>query len=127
MAHLDQRTERSAETLAVLTGLLLAALVGMGVCQFGTPPRVEWMLLLVLAIGLLGYVLAGVIGKVFAESIIDATWPASGLTPGPRDSPDFRTPPGRVARRMGRRTIGGASAPRERGSRDPQRGRGLGG
>jgi CBS domain containing-hemolysin-like protein len=79
VARLDQRTERSAETLAVLTGLLLSALVGMGICQFGTPRRVEWMLLLVLAIGLLGYVLAGVIGKVFAESIIDATWPASGL------------------------------------------------
>ena len=79
VAHLDQRTERSAETLAVLTGLLLSALVGMGICQLGTPRRVEWMLLLVLAIGLLGYVLAGVIGKVFAESIIDATWPASGL------------------------------------------------
>ena len=79
VAHRDQRTERSAETLAVLTGLLLSALVGMGVCLFETPPRVEWLLLMVLVIGLLGYVLAGVIGKVFAESIIDTTWPASGL------------------------------------------------
>ena len=79
VAHLDQRTERSAETLAVLTGLLLSALVGMGICQFDTPPRVEWLLLMVLTIGLLGYVLSGVIGKIFAEPIIDATWPASGL------------------------------------------------
>ena len=37
------------------------------------------MILIVLAIGLLGYVLAGVIGKVFAETIIDVTWPASGF------------------------------------------------
>ncbi len=37
------------------------------------------MILIVLAIGLLGYVLAGVVGKVFAETIIDVTWPASGV------------------------------------------------
>ncbi len=77
VAHLDQRTERSAEALAVLTGLLLAALVGMGVDRLGPSSRLEWLILLVLGIGLLGYVLAGVIGKVFAETIIDATWPAS--------------------------------------------------
>src|SRR5437660_12269334 len=60
VAHLDQRTERSAESLAVVTGLLLAALVGVGIGEFGSPPRVDWAILLVLAIGLLGYVIAGV-------------------------------------------------------------------
>jgi CBS domain containing-hemolysin-like protein len=80
IAQLDQRTERSAESLAVLSGLSLAALVGMSIDEFGSPPRMEWVLLLVLAIGLLGYVCAGVIGKVFAESIVDATWPAFGFT-----------------------------------------------
>ena len=79
MAHLDQRTERSAETLAVLTGLLLSALVGMGVGRLGSPPRLEWMILLVLGVGFLGYVLAGSLGKIFAEPIIEATWPASGF------------------------------------------------
>ncbi len=79
VAHLDQRTERSAETLAVLTGLLLSALVGMGVGRLASPPRLEWMLLLVLTVGFLGYVLAGSLGKIFAEPIIDATWPASGF------------------------------------------------
>ncbi len=78
VTHLDQRTERSAEALAVLTGLLLAALVGMGVDRLGPSSRVEWVIVLVLGIGLIGYVLAGVIGKVFAETIIDATWPATG-------------------------------------------------
>jgi CBS domain containing-hemolysin-like protein len=78
VAHLDQRTERSAEALAVLTGLLLAAMVGMGVDRLGPSARVAWVILLVLGIGLLGYVLAGVIGKVFAERIIDAAWPATG-------------------------------------------------
>ena len=61
VAHLGQRTERSAEALAVVTGLLLAALVGVGIGELGSPPRVEWVILLVLAIGLLGYVIAGVI------------------------------------------------------------------
>src|SRR5262249_11778418 len=30
-----------------------------------------------LAIGLVGYVLAGVIGKVFAEAVVDSLWPAA--------------------------------------------------
>ena len=78
VAHLDQRTERSAEALAVLTGLLLAALMGMGIERLGPAPPMEWVIGVVLGIGLLGYVLAGVIGKVFAETILDATWPAAG-------------------------------------------------
>jgi magnesium and cobalt exporter, CNNM family len=79
VARLDQRTERAAEALAVVTGLFLAALAGVGLGQVGSPPAVEWVILPVLAIGLLGYVMAGVIGKVFAEPILEATWPASGL------------------------------------------------
>jgi CBS domain containing-hemolysin-like protein len=79
VAHLDSRTERSADTLAVLTGLLLAGLGGLGVARWRLTPAIEPVILIVLAIGLLGYVLAGVIGKVFAETIIDATWPASGF------------------------------------------------
>jgi CBS domain containing-hemolysin-like protein len=79
VARLDQRTERAAEALAVLTGLLLAALIGVGVGQLGSAPGIEGVILPVLAIGFLGYEMAGVIGKVFAEPILEATWPASGL------------------------------------------------
>ncbi len=43
------------------------------------PAGLDLVIVIVLAIGLVGYVLAGVIGKVFAETIIDATWPASGV------------------------------------------------
>lgn len=82
VAHLDARTERSAGALAVLTGLLLAGLGGLGVARWGRAGGVEWVILIVMAIGLLGYVLAGVIGKVFAETIIDAAWPASGFIRG---------------------------------------------
>jgi len=77
--HHDQRTERSAEALAVLTGLLLAALVGVGMDRIGSPLGVEMVILPVLLIGLSGYVIAGVVGKVFAETILDAIWPAAAL------------------------------------------------
>ena len=53
----------------MLTGLLLASLGGLGVSQWGHghASHVELVILIVLAIGLVGYVLAGVVGKVFAE------------------------------------------------------------
>jgi CBS domain containing-hemolysin-like protein len=79
IAHLDQRTERSAESLAVVAGLSLAALAGMGIKLTGPAESLKLVILLVLAIGLLGYVCSGVIGKVFAESIVDVTWPAFGV------------------------------------------------
>jgi CBS domain containing-hemolysin-like protein len=76
--HWDHKTERAAEALAVLTGLLLAALMGAGVGLATVPPRVAVVIVPVLVIGLLGYVIAGVIGKVFAEVIIDLLWPLAG-------------------------------------------------
>src|SRR5262249_21656550 len=79
VTHLDARTERSAGALAVLTGLLLAGLGGLGVAQRGSAAGIEWLILIVLAIGLLGYVVAGVIGKVSAETIIDLAWPTSAF------------------------------------------------
>lgn len=76
--HWDHKTERAAEALAVLTGLLLAALMGAGVGLATVPPRVVVVIVPVLVIGLLGYVIAGVIGKVFAEVIVDLLWPLAG-------------------------------------------------
>jgi CBS domain containing-hemolysin-like protein len=76
--HWDHKTERAAEALAVLTGLLLAALMGAGVGLASFPPRVVVVIVPVLVIGLLGYVIAGVVGKVFAEVIIDLLWPLAG-------------------------------------------------
>ena len=77
--HWDHKTERATEALAVLTGLLLAALMGLGVGLATFPPSGVVVVLPVLAIGLLGYVIAGVIGKVFAEVIVDVLWPASSV------------------------------------------------
>jgi CBS domain containing-hemolysin-like protein len=77
--HWDHKTERATEAVAVLTGLLLAALMGLGVGLATSPPGAIVVILPVLAIGLCGYVIAGVIGKVFAEVIVDVLWPAAGL------------------------------------------------
>ena len=73
--HWAHKTERSAEALAVLSGLLLAALMGVGAAMTSFPTRAGGVIVPVLVIGLLGYVIAGVIGKVFAEAIIDSVWP----------------------------------------------------
>ena len=73
----DHKTERAAEALSVLTGLLLAAQMGVWVGLASSPPRAWVVILPVLGIGLVGYVTAGVIGKVFAEIVVDALWPAA--------------------------------------------------
>ena len=77
MEHCAYKTERAAEALAVFTGLMLAALMGVGARIASFPMRATVVLVPVLVIGLVGYVIAGVIGKVFAEVIIDLLWPAA--------------------------------------------------
>ena len=85
--HEDERTERSAEAMAVVTGLSLAALLGLSLAALlGTGSRyvrpahaVEAMIAIALGIGAVGYVVAGVVGRVFAETFLDASWPATGL------------------------------------------------
>jgi CBS domain containing-hemolysin-like protein len=69
------KTERATEALAVLSGLLLAGLMGVAMPVASFPTRMAVVLVPVLVIGLLGYVIAGVVGKVFAEVIIDSIWP----------------------------------------------------
>ena len=85
--HEDERTERSAEAMAVVTGLALAALLGLALAALlGSGPEyvgpahaVEAMIAIALGVGAVGYVMAGVVGRVFAETVLDATWPATGL------------------------------------------------
>jgi len=75
IAHQDERTERSAEALAVLTGLALAALLGAVAAQVAPRLAVEAVVVIALAVGALGHVVAGVVGRVFAEAVVDALWP----------------------------------------------------
>ncbi len=77
VSHEDYRTERSAEALAVLSGLLLAGLGGLFEALWGRTAHVELVIAITLVIGFLGYVLAGVIGKVYAETILAVVWPAA--------------------------------------------------
>lgn len=79
IAHHDERTERAAETLAVVTGLLLAALLGARAGQVAPRMTVEAVVGIALAVGTVGYVLAGIIGRVLAETVLDRFWPAAGL------------------------------------------------
>ncbi len=75
VTHHDERTERAAEVLAVTTGLALAALLGVAVDRETTIIALESVLAIALTLGALGYVIAGVIGRVFAERVIDRLWP----------------------------------------------------
>lgn len=78
VAHHEERTERAAETLAVVTGLLLAATLGVLIDRLNQPLAEGAVWLIALGLGGLGYVLAGLVGRVFAEHVIDALWPAAG-------------------------------------------------
>ena len=75
--HLDARTERAAEALAVATGLLLAIAAGVALGRQGSiAPRLE-LALAIAALGLGGYVVAGTAGRIFAEPLLDRLWPAA--------------------------------------------------
>lgn len=79
VAHDAGRTERSAESLAVVTGLTLAALLGVLANRVAPQLAFESVVAIALVVGAVGYMLAGVIGRVFAEVVIDSLWPACGF------------------------------------------------
>lgn len=82
IAHLDHRTERAAETAAVLSGLFLASAAGIASSHFDSPASMIVLVLLLCVLGIVGYVVAGVVGEVFAEPIIDSMWPATFILRG---------------------------------------------
>ena len=75
VAHQDEATEAATEALAVLTGLGLAAL--LAVLASGAAPLQTGMLVFAsaLVVSVSGYFLAGAIGQVHAEAVIDRLWP----------------------------------------------------
>lgn len=75
IAHFDERTERSVEAVAVLSGLILAALLGAVAARTAPELAGGAVVLIALAIGGLGYVVAGIVGRVHAERVLDACWP----------------------------------------------------
>src|SRR5262249_47168530 len=75
IARQDEKTERAAEALAVVTGLMLAATLGALTMGLAPALTAEFVVAIALGIGGVGYVTAGVAGRVMAESIVDQLWP----------------------------------------------------
>ena len=78
IAHLDERTERAAEALEVLSGLVLAALLGAAASALPSRSVAGPIVLGVLMAGALGHVLAAAVGRAQAEILIDRLWPVTG-------------------------------------------------
>ena len=79
IARDDERTERAAESLAVLSGLTIAVLTGANAVQFEHGPSVKFVAILMLALAAVDYVASGAIGRVFAERLLDRFWPIAPL------------------------------------------------
>jgi CBS domain containing-hemolysin-like protein len=78
IAHDDETTERAADSLAIVGGLMLAAYLALA-----TPrliPLVSPSLALLFSVGAasLVHLAAGVVGRVWAETLLDAFWPLAG-------------------------------------------------
>lgn len=75
IAMMDERTERGAEALEILTSLGMAAILGALAASQVPSAVVRTEVGLSLAIGGLGHVAAGVVGRVFAETVLARFWP----------------------------------------------------
>ena len=78
VAHDDEETERASESLAVVVGLTFAALAALAARSMSPAIRVEFALLLAIGLSVLVHLAANVIGRVWAETLIDALWPIAG-------------------------------------------------
>jgi CBS domain containing-hemolysin-like protein len=72
IAHEDEETERAAESLSVVGGLTLAALMPIQLL-----PWFDYRLAPPIAVGILilVHLSAGVVGRVWAETLLDSIWP----------------------------------------------------
>jgi CBS domain containing-hemolysin-like protein len=75
--RLRERTERSLGNLAVVTGLALAAILGVSVNQLAAHLAGDVVITIALCTVTVGYIFAGVAGRVFAEPVTDALWPTA--------------------------------------------------
>jgi CBS domain containing-hemolysin-like protein len=78
VARDDELTERSADGLATLTGLLLAGLLGSATDLFDSTLTADLVIVIALVLAAAGHVAAAVIGRVHAEAVIDRAWPLTG-------------------------------------------------
>ena len=75
IAHDDEETERAAESLAVVGGLTLAALVALAAHILFPRLNIELALLLAVGLAVFVHLAANVIGRIWAETLLDALWP----------------------------------------------------
>jgi magnesium and cobalt exporter, CNNM family len=78
IAHDDEATERAAESLAVVVGLLFTALAALAARSMTPSIRFEFALLLAIALAVLVHLAANVVGRIWAETLIYALWPIAG-------------------------------------------------
>ena len=79
IARLDEKTERAAESVAIMGGLVIASLAGGNAAQVEPQTSAEVVVAAVLGIALLDYVAAAAIGRVFAERLLDRLWPLAPI------------------------------------------------
>ena len=79
IARDDERTERAAESLAVLSGLTIAVLTGANVVLFEHGATAKFVAIVMLAIAAIDYVASGAFGRVFAERLLDRFWPLAPM------------------------------------------------
>ncbi len=77
IAHDDEETERAAESLSVVGGLTLAALVALAAHVLAPWMNLELALAFAVVVSVLVHLGASVVGRVWAESLLDASWPVA--------------------------------------------------
>jgi CBS domain containing-hemolysin-like protein len=77
IAHQDDRTERSAEIVAVLTGLLLVAIIVVALAPVVLNSDLEIKTALAIVIAGLGHLAALIVGRVYAERLLAKYWPVA--------------------------------------------------
>lgn len=75
----DEDVERSAEAMAVLTGLFLVALLVVLVDRAIPGLGAEAVIVIAVLVAAAGYLLAGIIGRVYAEPYLVKSWPFARL------------------------------------------------
>jgi CBS domain containing-hemolysin-like protein len=75
IAHDDEETERAAESLAVIGGLTLAALVALAAHELLPSLSIKKALPIAVGLSVFVHLSGSVVGRVWAETLLDAIWP----------------------------------------------------
>lgn len=79
VAHLDEKTALAAEAMSIMLGFCFVVLFGEGLAQADFSPGLEWFFILTSALIAISFIVARLIGGIFAEAILEALWPVSGI------------------------------------------------